>query len=381
MATFHFRHEYALFLLSTIWISVVLIPGACQIIQDRKFVHSKEELLLTQKVSEQLHHPGCKGSSNSEIAIIVHSAAQSTGIYYERRQVTRETWVRDAQANHIQVIFAIGLPRDPQTQLELIEEQSQYGDMVQFEFIDNYYNLTLKAIAVVSWLHKHCSMMSIIAKVDDDLFVNIERLIQLRHTFTRGITGYSVRNNPPDRNSASKFYMPEDIFPDSFYPTSVSGYFYVMTQDIIEPLSQGASIWNEMVLDIDDVYITGIVCELLGVERIRSSEMLFREVEEGCHLHEINELENFIAFHGCSCAEDYRELYLQWREFQGLEVYVPMRFNYFNFIVSVGPVTLIFVLGIYLYLFQCKRSTRIIFKRMYRKTCLERITIHNTCKL
>ena len=304
------------FLLLTVFENSVL-SSQPDSIRERKFAHSYEELLLTEKVSEEIYHPGCLGNASKEIVFVVHSAAQSSGEYFERRQVTRQTWASDANENNIQVIFAIGLPRDQTIQLDLINEQAQYGDLVQFEFIDDYYNLTLKAIAVANWLSERCTSIKIIAKVDDDIFVNVGRLVELQNTFSSGITGHMyVNQTQPDRNVSSRYYMPEEIYPDEWYPRFVSGLFYVTTQDILRPLSQAASNWSEIILDFDDLYMTGIVGERIGLKRFPSSEMVYREATEGCEV-EVSELSSLIAFHGCSSVEDSRELYFQWKASAG----------------------------------------------------------------
>ena len=105
-------------------------------IDSRKFNHSKGEIELTKVVKIDQN---CK---SSEITIFVHSAAHSSGNYFDKRQITRETWVSDAIENNITVLFVIAEPNNQSIQKELESEALKYKDLIQFGFIDNYYKYT-----------------------------------------------------------------------------------------------------------------------------------------------------------------------------------------------------------------------------------------------
>ena len=47
----------------------------------------------------------------------------------------------------------------------LIEEQREYGDILQGEFHDSFRNLTLKEIMFLNWLPRHCPRTQFIFKV------------------------------------------------------------------------------------------------------------------------------------------------------------------------------------------------------------------------
>jgi hypothetical protein len=76
----------------------------------RKLKHSKKEMELTKVVKIDQK---CK---LSQILIFVDWAAHSRGLYFFKRQTTRETWVSDAIENNITVIFVIAEPKDNKTQ-------------------------------------------------------------------------------------------------------------------------------------------------------------------------------------------------------------------------------------------------------------------------
>jgi hypothetical protein len=153
-----------------IFLSVLLISVS----YERNYRNSKEALKLTKVI--KIPQTPCK---QKEIPVFMHSAAKSSAKYYDRRQVTRNTWVKDAINNAMKVIFVIGLPEDNETQKDLEKESKEYKDMLQFGFNDNYYNLTLKVISILLWFaKKKCKNSKYILKTDDVL-VNVEKFKQM----------------------------------------------------------------------------------------------------------------------------------------------------------------------------------------------------------
>ncbi len=55
-------------------------------------------------------------------------------------------------------------------------EALRFGDMVQADFLDTYRNLTLKAVAWMSWVERYCPTVLNLVKVDDDVVVNVFKL-------------------------------------------------------------------------------------------------------------------------------------------------------------------------------------------------------------
>ena len=65
-------------------------------------------------------------------------------------------------------------------------EAAVYNDIIEEDFLDSYHNLTLKSVAMLKWVTLTCfrnnvtsSLPQYVLKVDDDIFVNIERLFNV----------------------------------------------------------------------------------------------------------------------------------------------------------------------------------------------------------
>jgi hypothetical protein len=72
----------------------------------------------------------------------------------------------------------LGLTTNVSVQNQINEESKKYGDVVQIEMNDLYRNLTLKSIAILNWVRQHCAKVDLLFKVDDDVYVNVNNLVQ-----------------------------------------------------------------------------------------------------------------------------------------------------------------------------------------------------------
>ena len=70
-------------------------------------------------------------------------------------------------------MFCTGSTLDKNIQRSLEEESKEYGDLVQGDFLDNYYNLSYKAIMGNLWVAEFCSQAEFLVKTDDDMFVDM----------------------------------------------------------------------------------------------------------------------------------------------------------------------------------------------------------------
>ncbi|CAG2169307.1 unnamed protein product [Oppiella nova] len=284
--------------------------------------HSLSELLLT--TAEPLIQPKDKCSHNWT-QIFVHSAAKTSGKYYDRRTATRDTWASEALKHYMRVTFVLAYHKNPESiesqeiQRNITTESEKYGDILQFGFVDAYYNLTLKAISLLNWVSKECLVNDYIIKTDDDIVVNTERLRQRidKKAFKSGITGYMAKgiDTKPPRNANSNWYMPSNVYPLERYPPYLLGAAYVMSTDIIDKLyrfAMNASILP--VLRIDDLYLTGFVSQTAGIDRYDDQEFPNHgsDVSQVCDVN-VCRLYDYVSYHGCHTGNNVRHLWNSWK--------------------------------------------------------------------
>ncbi|OCT90423.1 hypothetical protein XELAEV_18019037mg [Xenopus laevis] len=101
----------------------------------------------------------------------------------------------------------------------LEEEMKTYGDIVQQDFMDTYYNLRLE--------------------------------LPVRQNY---FTGYIVANTGPLRGEEYKWYVPKEVYPNDTYPPYPAGPGYVFSADMakkIPPTDPPPNIFNGDRIDYD----------------------------------------------------------------------------------------------------------------------------------
>ncbi|XP_066564915.1 lactosylceramide 1,3-N-acetyl-beta-D-glucosaminyltransferase A [Amia ocellicauda] len=195
----------------------------------------------------------------------------------ERRQSIRSTWGNETYIHtelgaSVRVIFVLGMHRNPLVrgvfQEQLWREDQRHGDLVQQDFMDSFYNLTLKLLQQFHWAHAYCSHASFVMSADDDIFVHMPNLVQyLQELEQRGMQDFWVgrvhRGAPPIRRKESKYYVPYTMYQWPSYPDYTAGAGYVVSGDVAAKIYM-ASMTLNTTLYIDDVFM-GICANKVGV--------------------------------------------------------------------------------------------------------------------
>lgn len=126
---------------------------------------------------------------------VVLIAIKSAIPHFERRQAIRETWGREQDG--ILTIFLLGIGSDEELQDRINEEDDLYHDIVQSDFLDNYYNNTLKTMSGFKWVFNFCLNTRYVLFSDDDMYISVKNLL----TFLKNPSNYpSAPTLVPSRN-------------------------------------------------------------------------------------------------------------------------------------------------------------------------------------
>ena len=276
--------------------------------KDRKYHQTKEELALI-KLEPRFEGEPCSGQSFS---IFILSAARTSGGSYLKRQAERNTWVKEAKQRQISSYFVIALSKNETTNQLLKEESKQYKDMIQMQFIDSYWNLTLKTLSILNWSQKRCQKSKIIVKTDDDTVVNINLLLDSLDQFKPGITGYKDDNKiTVPRDNSSMAWYPKEYFKPDNYPEYIYGGFYAITSDVIPKLLETLDTYNDTVLDLEDLFVTGVLAEKAGVPRY--STPLITGLQ-GCPLNLTANMSSLLVLADCASGEELTQFYETWKK-------------------------------------------------------------------
>lgn len=241
----------------------------------RKITFSHEDLEETKRLAiNKVNFCDEDNGATNDLLVVVTSSVT----HFDARAAIRKTWGKFAVERGSLVLFLLGSP-DPSSpdasvlQEKIKEEESVHGDLLQGAFVDNYYNLTLKTLSMLRWVNQTCDRVKYILKIDDDMFVNMQMVVDFAETrtFNKAIIGKLARRWKPHREKYSKWYVPTSAFNGSVYPNFATGPAYMITGDAVKPLLDSALSGTPIYLE--DVYVTGIAAERAGVRRLNHALM------------------------------------------------------------------------------------------------------------
>lgn len=210
-----------------------------------------------------------------ELVILVMSAPS----HVEARTAIRQTWGHFDQRKDVSVAFLLGQTNDDKMSKILSLEQDMYRDVIRGNFIDSYSNLTLKTISALEWVRDYCPKVKFVLKTDDDMFINVPRLLSFVNKRSKDrniIFGRLARKWKPIRNKKSKYYVSQAQFKPEIFPDFTTGPAYLLSGDIVEKLYNGSLA--QTYLKLEDVFTTGIVAHKLGIRRTQANEFLNKRI-------------------------------------------------------------------------------------------------------
>ncbi|XP_063770488.1 N-acetyllactosaminide beta-1,3-N-acetylglucosaminyltransferase 3 isoform X2 [Pseudophryne corroboree] len=212
-----------------------------------------------------LNSPRKCGSAAASKGVFLLLAIKSSPGNYERRTIIRQTWGEQNSYEGAQVrrIFLSGTSKNMREDKHLRQllriESKTYGDILQWDFHDTFFNLTLKQLLFYQWFNDYCPGAQFIFNGDDDVFVNTFNVV----TYLRGMgkhgaykhlfVGQLIANVGPIRESGSKYYVPVQVTTTKSYPMYCGGGGILMsgyTAHVIHNKSEDIQLFP-----IDDVYL------------------------------------------------------------------------------------------------------------------------------
>ncbi|XP_049428509.1 N-acetyllactosaminide beta-1,3-N-acetylglucosaminyltransferase 2a isoform X1 [Epinephelus fuscoguttatus] len=199
-------------------------------------------------------------------------AVKSLIPHFDRRQAIRETWGRAGIVTNrtVVTVFLLGntlsVDHFPDMLGMLGHEAKLHNDILQWDYRDSFYNLTLKEVLFLEWFSQNCPHAQYVLKGDDDVFVNTLRIIDLLEGLSDKkakdlFIGDVISNAGPHRDKKLKYFVPESVFVGR-YPPYAGGGGYLYSGELALRLY---NVSQQVVLyPIDDVY-TGMCLEKLGL--------------------------------------------------------------------------------------------------------------------
>lgn len=188
------------------------------------------------------------------------------------RMAIRKTWGRETmvRGQRVRTFFLLGASASMDDMAAVAQESQQYCDIIQKDFKDVYFNLTLKTMMGMEWVHHFCPQATFVMKTDSDMFVNVGYLTELllrKNRTRRFFTGYVKLNEFPIRKKLNKWFVSKYEYPWDKYPPFCSGTGYVFSSDVA---SQVYNVSESVpFIKLEDVFVGLCLAKL----RIRPEEL------------------------------------------------------------------------------------------------------------
>lgn len=222
---------------------------------------------------------GVKTENEKKPALILF-AIKTTESNFKSRQAIRKTWgqvgwvaghnsyssSKEVVGGHVRRVFLLGkeLTEEMSEDVsDLLKAESQHhGDILQWDFQDTFFNLTLKDVLFWRWFSDYCGQTHFVFKGDDDVFVNTPKLIGYLHdilkkpeahnTMKDFMVGDLIGAAIPSRVKTSKYFIPENFY-KGLYPTYAGGGGVVYSGLLAKRLHSISKTIH--LFPIDDVYV------------------------------------------------------------------------------------------------------------------------------
>lgn len=215
-----------------------------------------------------------------ELLILIFSRRENM----ELRMAIRNTWGNLDKRMDVAMAFVLGDSLDDWLSSSLTEENYEYGDLIRGNYLDTYNNLTLKTISCLEWVDKYCNRAKYILKTDDDVFINVPRLMKFlsKRKKKRVIYGRKMRYSKKPFNT-----------------WFCTGPAYVLSGGIIHDLYVQALKMH--FLKNEDVFVTGLVANILRIKRIHANSFYNRPIPLGTCF-----IQTAISIHSISYLQQFR---------------------------------------------------------------------------
>lgn len=185
--------------------------------------------LLINKLKCELRKSEHHNITVPYMAILVHSHPSD----FQIRQAARGTWAHaDERAK---TYFLLGVTETQSDQNAIEQEDAEYKDIIQGDFIDSKMNESYKHIMGLKWITENCDNVKYVIKMDNDVFINVPNVynyLQSNQQKTEFLMGCFINSDKTPR--AGDYALTDEEYPPEYLPSKRNDKFrkFYLSQNI-----------------------------------------------------------------------------------------------------------------------------------------------------
>lgn len=127
----------------------------------------------------------CRDEDDNVIVPRLVFIIKSAMNHFQRRSAIRQSWGFEKRFSDVEIrtVFTLGISEQTtleqqDLQLTIDKEHEQYGDIIQANFIDSYFNNTIKTMIGLRWAIEFCPRSRFFMFVDDDFYISTKNVLR-----------------------------------------------------------------------------------------------------------------------------------------------------------------------------------------------------------
>ena len=218
--------------------------------------------------------------------------------------------VGSCEAQSDEAIAKLDIKQTKQSCQDLIDDENELnGDLIQIDFIDSYYNNTIKTMNGIKWVVKHCPTAEFVLLIDDDYYLSVKNLLRhlrwlnygddekrkimkqmtyMKSNYEKSLinemkpkfdpyaehlyAGWVFNSSVPCRYRLSKWFINLDEYPFSRWPSYVTAGFVLLSNRSFKSI-YFASLYTKP-FRFDDIYLS-ILTRKVDIQPLHNSNVYF----------------------------------------------------------------------------------------------------------
>jgi len=164
---------------------------------------------------------------------LILAVTSSIGNHLQRLAVRKTLKRWSSLLPGVRLVFFVGSAID-EIGSTIKHEMSTYGDIVALSVDESYDALTLRTLKIFEWVSQHYRDADFLMKMDDDTFVQLDKLVDILRTFRSQLLymGHFFHQQEVYHDVSEKNFEP--FFDARIYPPYASGSGYILSMRLVQ---------------------------------------------------------------------------------------------------------------------------------------------------